>query len=637
VIDFGIAKATTGQRLTDKTVFTAFEQFIGTPAYMSPEQAMMTSLDIDTRTDIYALGVLLYELLTGRTPFDAKDLMAAGLDAMRRIILEQEPARPSTRLSTMLAADLTTVANHRHSEPARLSTLLRGDLDWIVMKALEKDRTRRYETANGLAADIQRHLKNEPVVARPPSNLYRFQKMVRRNKLACTAAALVTASLLVGLTATIWLFVQERKALQVQAHLRQEAEAARAAESILRQKAEARNQVAQARTLFNGREYQEVERILNEIPASMLEADNTHVGMRRRLGVRRALRNQWPEAVTNFAILMRLDGLESRTGSLDSLLLGASLVEQGDQKAYEVFRQSLVAQLGHTTNSVVAERTCKATLLLPGDDEFMSALEPAYRLAAQRHGDADASLEMKNWACLSLALFDYRQGSFLKTAEWCELCLASPQQTPSRTPAVKALLAMAYHHLGRPIEARRELINAATIIDEALQPGGTAFIEVPEFWYFDWIIARILVSEARVLMENTPGAPRGWLAEATGERREMVEARHKRVRTSPTPPVNSAPVTIRFDPSDGPLAAAKSVKIRLGWDKWAPNLLLDATMTFNADTKCWEFTAMVPAHVLFLDCAFTDGADLWDNNFKNDWHFLVADAKAEAVLPATKP
>ena len=198
VIDFGIAKATTGQRLTDKTVFTAFEQFIGTPAYMSPEQAMMTSLDIDTRTDIYALGVLLYELLTGRTPFDAGELMAAGLDSMRRIIREQEPARPSTRLSTLLAADLTAVAKHRHAEPARLGTLLRGDLDWIVMKALEKDRARRYETANGLAADIQRHLNNEPVVARPPSAAYRFQKLAQRNRGALLTAGTVLVALLVA-------------------------------------------------------------------------------------------------------------------------------------------------------------------------------------------------------------------------------------------------------------------------------------------------------------------------------------------------------------------------------------------------------------------------------------------------------
>ncbi len=224
VIDFGIAKATTGQRLTDKTVFTAFEQFMGTPAYMSPEQAMMTSLDIDTRTDIYALGVLLYELLTGRTPFDAKELMAFGLDAMRHIILEQEPARPSTRLSTLLAADLTTVARHRQAEPARLGTLLRGDLDWIVMKALEKDRTRRYETANGLAADIQRHLDNEPVVARPPSAGYRFQKLVRRNKLAFAAASAVATALVLGMVGSTWQAMRATRAENLQRELRQQAQ-----------------------------------------------------------------------------------------------------------------------------------------------------------------------------------------------------------------------------------------------------------------------------------------------------------------------------------------------------------------------------------------------------------------------------
>jgi eukaryotic-like serine/threonine-protein kinase len=204
VIDFGIAKATNGQQLTDKTLFTAFEQFIGTPAYMSPEQAVLTSLDIDTRSDIYALGVLLYELLTGRTPFDGKALLSIGLDEMRRTIREQEPPRPSTRLSTLPGQELSTTAQRRGLDAPKLVSELRGDLDWIVMKALEKDRARRYETANDLAMDVQRHLKNEPVVACPPGRVYRLQKLIRRNKLAFCAAAAVVMALVTGAIVSAW-------------------------------------------------------------------------------------------------------------------------------------------------------------------------------------------------------------------------------------------------------------------------------------------------------------------------------------------------------------------------------------------------------------------------------------------------
>jgi tetratricopeptide (TPR) repeat protein len=213
VIDFGVAKATQG-RLTEKTLFTQFQQFIGTPAYMSPEQASLSGLDIDTRSDIYALGVLLYELLTGRTPFDGKELLQAGLDEMRRTIREKQPPRPSNRISTLQGEDLTTTAKQRRTDPPKLVHLVRGDLDWIVMKALEKDRARRYETANGLAADIKRHLGNEPIVARPPSGAYRFQKLVRRNKLAFFAAGAVMAALVIGLGVATWMFFKEQKARQ---------------------------------------------------------------------------------------------------------------------------------------------------------------------------------------------------------------------------------------------------------------------------------------------------------------------------------------------------------------------------------------------------------------------------------------
>ncbi len=227
VIDFGIAKATNDQRLTDKTVFTAFEQFIGTPAYMSPEQAMMTSWDIDTRTDIYALGVLLYELLTGSTPFDAKALLAAGMDEMRRKIRDEEPATPSTCLSTMQALDLTAVARRRQVEPPRLIHLVRGDLDWLVMKCLEKDRTRRYETANGLAADVRRHLGNEPITARPPSRWYEFQKTVRRHRFGFAVAAALILVLGLGVVTSGWQAIRATRAERQQSQLRKEADAGR--------------------------------------------------------------------------------------------------------------------------------------------------------------------------------------------------------------------------------------------------------------------------------------------------------------------------------------------------------------------------------------------------------------------------
>jgi tetratricopeptide (TPR) repeat protein len=211
VIDFGIAKATSGERLTDKTVFTAFHQFMGTPAYMSPEQAELTSVDIDTRSDIYTLGVLLYELLTGQTPFDASELLQAGLDEMRRTLREKEPARPSTRLSTLGDDQLIATAHLQGLEPPKLINLVRGDLDWIVLKCLEKDRARRYETANALLMDIQRHLSNEPVIARPRSRLYEFRKTVRRHKVGFAAAAAVVAALFVGLAISTWSLAKEKQ------------------------------------------------------------------------------------------------------------------------------------------------------------------------------------------------------------------------------------------------------------------------------------------------------------------------------------------------------------------------------------------------------------------------------------------
>ena len=238
VIDFGIAKALPNlSRLTEKTLFTEFTAFIGTPAYMSPEQAEMSGLDIDTRSDIYALGVLLYELLTGQTPFDAQALLDAGLDACRRTILEREPDRPSTRLARMPEAELTTTARQRRTEAPRLIHLLRGDLDWVVMKCLEKDRTRRYATASDLVLDIQRHLDHEPVTARPPGNWYRWRKFCRRHRGAVSAAAAIAAALIAGAGLSTW---QAVRAIRAE-HL---ADVARQHENQLRQQAQQERQRA---------------------------------------------------------------------------------------------------------------------------------------------------------------------------------------------------------------------------------------------------------------------------------------------------------------------------------------------------------------------------------------------------------
>jgi tetratricopeptide (TPR) repeat protein len=274
VIDFGIAKAT-DHRLTEKTIFTDFRHFIGTPEYMSPEQAE-GSLNVDTRSDVYSLGVLLYELLTGATPFDPKSLRSAAYGEIQRIIREVEPERPSTRLSH--SASLDVVAAQRRTESRRLSALVRGDLDWIVMRSLDKDRGRRYDTASGLAADIGRHLAGEPVEAAPPSVAYLARKFVRRNRNPVLAGALLMVAILAGLVGTTWGMMTAQSARDLAQKRFEEAEAARNDAEVARAAAERSHNIASAvtdfftfdvldvRTLPQGQSEPTLRQMLDEVP-----------------------------------------------------------------------------------------------------------------------------------------------------------------------------------------------------------------------------------------------------------------------------------------------------------------------------------------------------------------------------------
>ena len=504
VIDFGIAKATEAP-LTDKTLLTLQNQLIGTPAYMSPEQAATGGLDIDTRSDIYSLGVLLYELLTGKTPFDSKTLLQSGLDEMRRTLRDEEPQRPSALLTVLAGSDLTTTAARRHAEPPRLIALMRGDLDWIVMKALEKERARRYETANGLAMDIKRYLTNEPVMARPPSRTYRLQKLVRRNKVVFIATAAVSAALIAGLGTSTWLFLQEREARQravaaehQQIRLTQDAERARSNEAKLRLQAEARERITQAEVLVSQGRFDEADKMIREV--SPMGPSVEHAAVLRSLSEWHALQSRWTQAVDRFGLLLQVNQLDGwDQSSLDFLGCGVCLIESGAADHYDGFRQAGLFRFASTTNAVGAERIVKISLLESPDTTRIESLAPLARLAAESFAtvdshDTEASFRAA-WGSVSLALWEYRQGHYAESIVWARRCLAFPDYNAPRAATAHLELALALSQTGQRDESLRELSQARQSIEskfnEGLEPGSAA----QGFW-FDWVFARILLREA---------------------------------------------------------------------------------------------------------------------------------------------
>jgi serine/threonine protein kinase len=489
VIDFGIANATSGLRLTDRTLFTAFEQFIGTPAYMSPEQAMLTNVDVDTRSDIYALGVLLYELLTGKTPFDAQELLTIGLDEMRRTIREQEPPRPSTRLSTLSDQELSTTAQRRGLHAPKLVSELRGDLDWIVMKALEKDRARRYETANGLASDIQRYLNNEPVVARPPSNLYRLKKTVQRNKVVFAAAAAVLAALLSGLGLTTWIFLKEREALK-------RAVAAEQAERKLRQEAELREVFNSARFYDGAGRSQKAEQLWSDLVSKSPDSST----ILRERAEYRAQHGRWREAAADFARVIQLTSEvdhEAPRYNRDWHSLATLLIQTNDLEAYREHCRKSVEQFGNTSAEDPAHQLSKACSTLP-DSRVDGAI-------IGRLGDVSVATGRNTgafWANQALAKF--RQGQFTSAVDWSEKVLARETEPSWITVETSATLAMASHKLGQNDLARAALISAQNDAMKALPKLNSG--DLGPNW-IDVIICDRLLREAKALIEGASETP----------------------------------------------------------------------------------------------------------------------------------
>ena len=502
VIDFGIAKAANGDRPGDATLHTLGVQFIGTPTYMSPEQAQTGGVDVDTRSDIYSLGVLLYELLAGHTPFEQSELLQQGLDRMRRTLLERDPPSPSARLRAMPGEKRSRVALDRGAEWTRLRSALAGDLDWIVMKALEKDRARRYQTASDFAADIRRHLNHEPVSAGAPGRLYRLRKLVRRNRVVFAATAAVALALVAGTGTSTWLFLRAEAAYH-------EAELARRNETRLRGEADARAKIARAALLISRDKLPEADRLVDRIEVPVTEPSLEAASVLRSLGLWNVTQGRWRTAADRFVQLERANQLDpsNTTQEITRDLLGAgpTLIVAGDLETYRRFVHETALRFAGTSDPVAAEQVVKNSLILPADAETLRLLKPlveVVRSSVSRHDPAITPDDRHiAWQALVLGLHAYRLDNYDEARAWARRSLDGYRdRAEARLAMAQALLALSHARLDQIQEAREALNTAAAPVAKRLPLGLERIVSqgrfAPDMWH-DWVITQLLLQEAR--------------------------------------------------------------------------------------------------------------------------------------------
>jgi serine/threonine protein kinase len=507
VIDFGIAKAFEG-RLTDQTLFTAYEQLIGTPAYMSPEQAEMSRMDVDTRSDIYSLGVLLYELLTGRTPFNTTQLLQSGVDEMRRTLRERDPLKPSSILTTLRAEELTQTAHHRYVEPVKLVSMLRGDLDWIAMKALEKNRNRRYQTANALAMEVQRYLDNEPILARPPSRVYRLQKLIARNKFWFASGTAFIAALAIGLGVSTALLIRTRAAEREEARLRKVAETGFLTEEELRRQAEVREKIIEASALIDKGSYAEADQIASQIPLEPSTMEGVDVF--QTLGDWDAAHELWPAAKDRFHQLLHVNGLKKSTDtSLDWTKEAVAMISSNDRKDYTGFSRNDIRAFKDTDDPVVAGRALRNCLLMPPSQDLVNLLKPLAQCAQKPLEDKSFPANIANWQipwrCQVLSLWEYRIGNLSEAIVWGHRCLDFEKSPPACLACAESVLAMSLQRQGKTDEAQSELAAAQKMIETKFAKPMALNDSSDGSWY-DWVAGRILFQEATAFIKDSPPA-----------------------------------------------------------------------------------------------------------------------------------